>query len=141
MGPKIGVWIDHRQAILVTTSEAGEETAGVHSSVEKQLRRTGDSPLKGSYEAASVPPDDHRQNAFSEHLNTYYDAVIERLRHASAILIFGPGEAKHELQNRLNCERLGERVVAVETEDQMTQPRIEAKVRAYFASHHANVSV
>lgn len=137
----MGVWIDHRQAILVTTTEAGEETAGVNSNVEKQLRRTGDSPLKGAYEAARVPPDDRRQNAFSEHLNCYYDAVIERLRPASAILIFGPGEAKQELRGRLDREHLGERVVAVETEDQMTQPRIEAKVRAFFASYRAKISV
>jgi stalled ribosome rescue protein Dom34 len=31
----------------------------------------------------------------------FYDAVIACIREADSILIFGPGEAKNELENRL----------------------------------------
>ncbi|HEY9072557.1 MAG TPA: hypothetical protein VIN67_00370, partial [Desulfobaccales bacterium] len=93
MKRKVGLWIDHRQAIIVSVTEEGEEIGLITSQAEKQLRRSGDSPLKGSFESLQVPQDDSRQRALTEHLNIYYDAVIANIRDAEAILIFGPGEA------------------------------------------------
>ncbi len=132
MGMKVGVWIDHRKAIIVAMADRGEETSLVISKAEKQLRRAGDSPMKGSYEALQVPADDSRQIAFTGHLNIYYDAVIASIRDAASILIFGPGEAKTELKKRLERDHLGENIVGMETVDKMTDRQIAAKVRRYF---------
>jgi hypothetical protein len=132
MNIQMGVWIDHRKAIVVAVTDKGEETAVVISNVERQLRRAGDSPLKGSYETLQVPADDSRQRAFTGHLNIYYDAVIACVREAESILIFGPGEAKGELKTRLERNKLGERIAAIKTADKMTNRQISAKVRAYF---------
>ena len=102
MKTKVGLWIDHRRAVVVTvTDTGGEMRTTIVSGVEKQLRRSGDSPLKGSYEPEQVPADDRRQRAFMGHLNLYYDAVISSIGKAESILIFGPGEAKGELKKRL----------------------------------------
>jgi len=128
----VGVWIDHRKAIIVAVTEKGDEAAVVVSKVEKQLRRSGNSPLKGTYEQHQVPADDSQQRAFTGHLNIYYDAVIACLRDAESILIFGPGEAKGELKERLEKHNLGGGIVGVETVDKMTDRQIAAKVRARF---------
>jgi len=132
MRTKVGLWIDHRKAIIVTVTDKGEEIGLIVSKVEKQLRRSGDSPLKGPYEAQQVPADGSRQRAFTGHLNIYYQAVIASLRDAESILIFGPGEAKGELQERLEKCNLGGRIVSVETVDKMTDRQIAAKVRKRF---------
>jgi len=134
---KTGLWIDHRQAMLVSFAGDGETTQIVESKVEShaetQLRRGSDSPLKGSYEAQDVPADDSRQRALTGELNVYYDAVIVHLRPAESIAIFGPGEAKGELCSRMDRADLGARIVAVETADKMTDRQFVAKVRAYFS--------
>ena len=65
MGTKVGLWIDHRKAVIVTVTDKGEELGLIVSKVEKQLRRSGDSPLKGPFEAQIVPADDSRQRAFT----------------------------------------------------------------------------
>jgi hypothetical protein len=132
MNTQMGVWIDHRKAIVVAVTDKGEETALVISNVQRQLRRAGDSPLKGSYETRQVPADDSRQRAFTGHLNIYYDAVIAGLGKAESILIFGPGEAKGELKARLEKNKLGGRIVAIKPTDKMTDREISAKVREYF---------
>jgi stalled ribosome rescue protein Dom34 len=134
MSTQVGLWIDHRKATIVTVTEKGEETSEIFSEVEKQLRRTGDSPLEGPYEALQVPADDSRQRAFTGALDTYYDEVIAHIRDADSILIIGPGAAKHELQKRLEENRLGTKVVGVETVDNLTEPQIAAKVRQHFAA-------
>jgi hypothetical protein len=129
---KVGLWIDHRKAVIVVVTDKGEETKLIISKVEKQLRRSGDSPLKGPYEAQQVPLDDSREREFTGQLNIYYDAVIACIRDADSILIFGPGEAKGELRKRLGAKNLSERIVGVETVDKMTDRQIAAKVRQAF---------
>ena len=133
MKTKTGLWIDHRKAIIVAVSDKGEEVGLIVSKVEKQLQRSGDSPLKGRYESLKVPADDSRQRMLTGHLNIYYEAVIAGLRDAESILIFGPGEAKDELKKRLEKSKLGGRITGVETVDKMTDRQIAKKVRQYFA--------
>jgi hypothetical protein len=129
---KVGLWIDHRKAIVVAVTDKGEETALIISAVEKQLRRSGDSPLKGTYEPLQVPASDSRQKALTGQLNIYYDAVIASIRDAEAILIFGPGDAKGELKKRLKKNNLAGRIAGIETVDRMTDRQIAARVRKYF---------
>lgn len=127
-----GVWIDHRKAVVVGLTASGENISLIDSGVEKHLERTGDSPLNGRFEARQVPADDRRQRALTQHLDVYYDQVIEVLRHFDRIVLFGPGEAKGELHKRMAKTKLDTRVVAVETNDRMTDPQIAAKVRTFF---------
>jgi len=133
MRTKVGLWIDHRKAIVVAVTDKGEEIGLIISKVEKQLRRSGDSPLKGPYEPKQVPAEHSRQRTLTGHLNIYYDAVIASIRDAESILIFGPGEAKDELRTRLERNDLGSRIAGVETVDKMTDRQIAAKVRKHFS--------
>ncbi|MBN2439060.1 MAG: hypothetical protein JXL20_10740 [Deltaproteobacteria bacterium] len=102
------------------------------SKVDKQPGRSGGIRSKTPYESQQVRADDSRQRKFTGHLNIYYDAVIACIRDAESILIFGPGEAKGELQKRLKRYKLAGRIVAIETIDKMTDRQIAAKVRRYF---------
>jgi hypothetical protein len=139
MNDNAGVWIDHRKARIVGLTPDGELTTVVLSKVEKRLERSGDSPMKGAYEAAQVPADDRRQRALTGELNIYYDAVIEALRNYGKLLVFGPGEAKGELHARLLKKNLGDRVAAVEPAGRMTDHQVTAKVRAHFGVAAARV--
>jgi hypothetical protein len=133
MSIKVGLWIDHRKTLIVTVTDKGEAIKLIISTLEKQARRSLESRHTGSYESQKVPADDSRQRAFMGHLNIYYDAVIAVIRDAESILIFGPGEAKGELEKRLKKINLGGRIVGVETADKMTDRQIAAKVREQFA--------
>jgi hypothetical protein len=129
---KAGLWIDHKQAIIVAIMDKGQEVCLVVSKAEKQERRSGDSRLKGPFEPRRVPADDIRQRVFTGHLNLYYDAVIAAIANAEAIVILGPGEAKGELKKRLEKSGMGGRIVAVERADKMTRPQLAARVRKHF---------
>jgi hypothetical protein len=137
MRTNVGLWIDHRQAMVVTLTEQGEELGLIISQVEKHLRRGDASARQGAYEAQLVPADDRRQRAFTGQLNTFYDAVTASVRQADAILIFGPGEAKDELRKRLRRNNFGGRLVGVEIVDKMTERQIVAKVRQHFAAERS----
>jgi hypothetical protein len=132
MKTEVGLWIDHRKAIVVAVTDKGEETGLIISKAEKHLSRSGDSPLEGSHDSQQVPADDSRQRRLTGQLNIYYDAVIASIRDAESILIFGPGEAKGELKERLKKAHLSGRIVGIETADKMTDHQVAAKVRQHF---------
>ena len=135
MRANAGLWIDHREAIIVVLSETGEETKRIQSSVEWQLRRSGE-PSNGSFEAQEMPADDSREREYTGHLAHYYDEIISYLRDVGSILIFGPGEAKGELKKRFEKHKSDTRTIAMETADKMTEPEVVAQVRQHF---HADV--
>jgi hypothetical protein len=132
MRKQVGLWIDHRKAHIVAVTEKGEEIRLIISKVEKQPGRYDGIRSVTPYESQLVSSDDSRQRKLTGHLKIYYDAVIACVRDAESILIFGPGEAKGELKKRLKRDKLGGRIVGIETVDKMTNRQISAKVRQYF---------
>ena len=132
MRTKVGLWIDHRKALIVAITDKVEEIRLIISKVEKQPGRFDGVRSTTPHESRLVPADDSRQRKFTGHLNIYYDAVIASMRNAESILIFGPGEAKGELKKHLKRARLDGRIAGIETIDKMTDRQIAAKVRQYF---------
>lgn len=128
MKKEVGLWIDHREAVIVTVAhkgaDEGEEIKRISSDMEGHGRFSAHAP-EGS-------PEDQRDKRFANHLNRYYDEVIAAIRDADAILILGPGEAKGELKKQLEHEKLSGRIVGIETVDKLTEPQIVAKVRQHF---------
>ena len=126
MKRQAGLWIDHREAIVVFIGDDAEETKRIESGVGKHVR------FSGGNESEEGSADDQRDRQFAGHLTRYYDDVISSIRDAQSILLFGPGEAKGELEKRMAAKGLSGRIVATETVDKMTTPQIAAKVREYF---------
>lgn len=128
----VGLWIDHREAVVVALTDSTEEVKRITSGVETQLRRLDTSTPGTQFEPLQVPADDLREKALKGHLTHYYDEVIAGVRDADFILIFGPGEAKLELKKALEKLKLDDRIAGVETVDRMTDRQIMSKVRRYF---------
>ena len=135
-----GLWIDHREAVIVVLSKTGEETKRIQSNAETQLRRSGE-PSTGRFEYQTVPADDSQQREYTGHLARYYDEIISCLRDAGAVLIFGPGEAKGELKKRFEKDKTGAQTVTMETTDKMTELQIVAHVRHHFCHEAASQGV
>ena len=71
MKKEVGLWMDHRKAVIVAITDKAEETKVIISKVEKQLRRSGGSPLKGPHEVlASAGRRQSRKSIYgtSQHL-------------------------------------------------------------------------
>lgn len=102
MNHKVGVWIDHRKAVIVSAS------------AERMTSLTLESEVG--------PP-----------IDRYYDEVISHLGQPDALLIFGPGEAKRQLEERLgHSKTLPACIVGIENTDALTDPQIVAKVRKHY---------
>jgi hypothetical protein len=124
MNHKVGIWIDHKKAVIVSASEGLVTTKTLESEVE-------------AHPHYSSQPDSGGEKKYEErrgqHLDQYYDEVISQLGQPETLLIFGPGEAKLELKERLSRSKmLSERTVDIETTDKLTDLQIVAKVKEHF---------
>ena len=132
MKKEIGLWLDHRDAIIVILTDAGEEIKHITSGSGKHIRYSGSSHSKTPEGLKEVTSEDQRDRKFDNQLNKFYDELIASIRDADSIQIFGPGEAKGELEKRLKHEQIKGQILAVETADKMTDRQVAAKVREHF---------
>ena len=128
MKKEIGLWIDHREAVIVILKDGEEEIKKIRSNMEKHVR------YKSSSDSERSAGEDVRDRKFGNQLNGFYDEVIAYIRDADSIQIFGPGEAKGELEKRIEHEGLKARILAIETVDKMTDRQVSAKVREQFST-------
>lgn len=132
MTREVGLWIDHRKAVIVTVENNVEVVREIKSNMEKHVRFSSGTHSKDPDTPQGSTAEDVRDRQFNDHLGRYYEGVVSLIREADAIWIFGPGEAKVELETYLKHEGLGGRIVGVETVDKMTDRQISAKVRMRF---------
>lgn len=119
---KIGVWLDHRKAVIVAVSDSGEEIKEIHSGIQKHIHAGGKTPWEASQE-------DVLDRQFGNQVRKFYGDILPYLEQAETIRIYGPGEAKKELEARLHKEGLGDRVVETRTMGKLTDRQVVAEIR------------
>lgn len=132
MEKQIGLWIDHKKAVIVILEDEKEEVRQIESNLEKHVRFKGGARGKTAYSPQFFTAETQEDRRYQEHLNKYYQQVIEAIDAAGSLLVFGAGEAKHELKKRLVHEKKHIKEIHVEAADKMTERQIAAKVRKYF---------
>lgn len=133
MAAKIGVWLDHRQAVVVHLSTGEPLVQVVLSEIEPkaQTSETGSNEPYGAQHAVSG----HRDRRYAKHVHDYYLKVMDALGSAEQVLLLGPGEAKQELLTELKeSARFKNAHCAVQATDKLTQPQIVALVKEHFGS-------
>ena len=140
MATKAGVWIDHKQAIVVLVGDAENEIKKIKSGVKQPTRSADGSRTKNWYTPNDFVAEDRLERRVGNELNKYYDDVIACILGAEALLILGPGEAKGEFLKRIKSKKLRGVTVDLETADKMTDRQIAAKVRLHTAKMSANKS-
>jgi hypothetical protein len=125
MNRKVGLWLDHHKAVIVSITNDGEERRIITSNMEHYVRYSSNVPGDGSEE-------DVRDRRFWNHLGEYYDKVIAQIGEAKSIQIFGPGEAKYELKKRLESKGMLENIVSVDEAGSLTDRQVAKRVRERF---------
>jgi len=137
MKKHIGVWVDHEKAFVASIlkdDEMMKETIHcIESNVEGHFRLSGGSRSRTPYGPQDVASEKKIDERRKHHLRQYYQKIIRAIQDSRKVLIFGPGEAKLELEKEIRkSKELAEKLVGVEAADKMTERQVAAKVRRYF---------
>jgi len=132
MEKQIGLWIDHKKAVIVILEDDKEEVKQIQSDMEKHARFRGGARTKAAYSPNFFTAETQVDRRFNEHLNKYYSQIISQVTGAKSLFVFGSGEAKHEFEKRLKSGKRRIPKLHVENADKMTDRQVAAKVRKYF---------
>ena len=128
-----GLWIDHEKAIIVKLMDGDHKVIHVESDIEGRFRLKGGSRSKTPHSIQGATSESKRELRYRKHLDIYFQHIIDLLKDAKQIFIFGPGEAKFELKKTIEKNNiLSDKVSDIEAIDKLTEPQIIAKVKKYF---------
>ena len=133
MSHKVGIWIDHKKAVIVSASAGPLTATTLESEVGPHARYSGHAGYPtpdGPHGGGGEKKYEHR---YDQHLDRFYDEVISHVGQSEELLIFGPGEAKRQLKERLgHSKAMAARIVGIESADKLTDPQIIAKVKEHY---------
>jgi hypothetical protein len=127
---KVGIWIDHRTAVVVTIEDGQESIKTIEGEADRQpaAGRSGN-PTKWGPQATF---NERRvEENYRRQVVNFYKEVIKSIGKADQLLVMGPAQAKLEFAEELDkVVDLRHVPRKVETVDKMTDPQVAAKVRA-----------
>jgi len=122
---QIAIWVNHREAILAIFNDA-------HLLREKEVfSEAGPHTHGGGWSQKRIQA--HRHTV----LELYYDEIAQNLTGADEIIIYGPGQAKHELYQHVNRNKaLNQPVIDLVTTDKLSEKEfIRAAINDFIAAH------
>lgn len=141
MATKAGVWIDHKQAVVVLITDAGQEIKKIAFDIGQPIRSKGGARTKHSYSPNDFVAEDKLERKVENDRKDYYDQVMASIQGADSLLILGPGEAKGELSKHIVAKKRRGLAVELETTDKLTDRQLAAKVKEHFNKAPARKSV
>jgi hypothetical protein len=133
MAAKVGIWIDHEQAVVVLITETGPQIKKITSETERPARAAGGSRLKHKYTPNDFVAEDRRQRKSASVQKHTFEEALNYVRGADSLWILGPGEAKSEFHQYIKSRKLRGLPVELATSDKLTDRQITAAVMKHFA--------
>lgn len=138
---RIGVWIDHSKALMYDPQNGEERIETVHSGQESQDRfrgEHGDGTRLGNFRSTD---NEHHKNRREENIiKNYYKDLANKLEAYDEIYLFGPGQARKELQNLLSEDKhFTTKSINSEAADHLSENQLRAQIRKHFSDSVANL--
>jgi hypothetical protein len=131
---RYAIWIDHHKAIMLCADAEGNLTEeDMVSSLVKRERFAGEVTNKTNSSGHVVSNESHRQHKEENDFHKFLKVIVSKLSSPEGLLILGPGDARHELQNEVeNDKSLHGLSLENRPADKMTDIELTAAMKDYF---------
>jgi hypothetical protein len=130
---KIGVWIDQKEANIITLERGGDYSKTIYSDIETRIRIEGEKKQFGRFGDQYLVDEKGKENRVKEYTQKYLHRVLKELSKADEILLFGPAQTKFKLEKLIS--EIPEMVIKlkdIKTSENMTHNQKSAYVRDYY---------
>lgn len=129
---RVGIWIDHRRAVVVEIVDGVENRRTIESEVEPVAPPSGGKRTGTPWAPRTGVKEFGREEAHQHKLANFYKNVAAQIGRPDHLLVMGPATAKNEFAEVAgSTHELNGVPIRVEPADRMTDPQIAAKVREY----------
>ncbi len=137
MGKLTGIWLDSEKAYLITLANGKPAIEEINSPVETRVRVDGEKKQYSRLGGMFVNPQKKKTKRQEQQLKTYYHMIINKVRDADAIYVFGPSNTPKRLYKELKQDKhLAPKLTGMETEGRLTRNQMVAKVKHVFEEKH-----
>ena len=138
---KAGIWIDQEKAFIVRVAGLSEPVVEkIKSGVESIIRNKGEGKVSARFGNAFIDDQEKKQRRQKNQRLKYFKEIIEKIHDSDFIYLFGPSDAKHELNNEIEKTHLFKGIVAaIEPADRMTENELKKKVIHFFEDDNFRV--
>ncbi|MEI6691510.1 MAG: hypothetical protein WCL43_02185 [Chlorobium sp.] len=135
MKKNTGLWIDHKEAVLVSIQDDKSLVQRIESGAERHHKPSGGWKSGGTNVAQTVSNEHIDEERRKHQYHAFYQRVMELLEDSAGLAIFGPGEAKVELAKEISkVSELHKKVTVIEACERLTENQLVAKVKLFFSS-------
>jgi RNA binding exosome subunit len=132
---KAGIWLDQKEAKVITLADDSEEIKTIYSQIETRERIPGESKIYGRFGKQYLSDEKTREIKIDAQLKRYLNEVIETLEDKDELMIFGPGKTKKELEKLIRDHpKMYARLKEIRIAKQMTENQKVAYVKDFFAN-------
>ncbi len=132
MKKQIGIWLDFSEAQIITIHEGTVSTTTILSEIEHKSS-AGGSHSPSPWGPVEVANEQHLREKRKHQEKAYFEQIMEAIKSAGEIYIFGPAEAKVGLEKAIKAQAsFSYDIKAIETADSMTMNQKVAQVKHFF---------
>lgn len=132
MKKQIGIWLDYKEAYIITMNGKQNEVEIIPSEIES-FNLKGGSRSKQPYGPMDKTSESKLLARRKSQVEKYYKNIMEVTKDATEIYIMGPAEAKIGLRDTMNKTRTYRPFIkGYATVDSITKNQKVAKVREFF---------
>lgn len=125
-----GVWVDHAEAFICNYD--GEEKISMKK-IKSDVEGHHHSGINTN-EHVTIANQHRHDNRRANELHGFLKEIIENIKDADEILVFGPSTAKYALEKELKKNKsLSLKLQEVDTADSMSENQMKAYVKEFFS--------
>ena len=129
----VGVWIDLKEANIIVIEDKLVDQKTILSNIETRERIEGESKAFGRFGDQYLNNEKAKKNKIDKLTESYLKNVINSIKKADEILVFGPAQIKIKLGNLIQDDpNLSVKLSEIQNAEQMTANQKAAYVKNYF---------
>jgi hypothetical protein len=95
---QVGIWIDQKEAHIITFSQGAVYSKTIYSDVETRIRDEGEKKQFGRFASQYLVDEKGVKNRIQEYTQRYLLSILKELKNADEIMLFGPAQTKGKLE-------------------------------------------
>lgn len=138
---KVGIWIDQKEANLITLTKNAIHSKTIYSDVETRIRTEGETKQFGRFGDQYLVDEKGKENRVKEYTQKYMLRIVKELSKADEIFLFGPAQMKMKLEKLIaGLPELAVKLKDTQTAENMTHNQKLAYVKNFYKDKWSETS-
>lgn len=130
---KVGIWIDQKEANLITLTKKNIHSKTIYSDIETRIRTEGETKQFGRFGDQYLVDEKGKENRVNEYTQRYLKRVLKELSKADEIFLFGPAQMKLKMEKAISgIPELAVKLKDTKTSENMTHNQKLAYVKDFY---------